>query len=102
LVIAAIKPQLQISIIREVEMNRQLTRFVLIALLSSFSLSLMPYSISAYSQKEESSKRMALNDAMHGDWAGDIAAYDAVNLQILHMADGLSEGIIKQFPNKVD
>jgi len=38
---------------------------------------------------------------LHGDWAGDIAAYDAVNLQI-HMADGLSEGIIKQFPNKFD
>ena len=37
---------------------------------------------------------------LHGDWAGDIAAYDKVHEQILHMADGLSQGIVKQFPNK--
>lgn len=37
---------------------------------------------------------------LHGDWAGDIAAYDAVHNQILHMADGLTMGIIKQFPEK--
>jgi hypothetical protein len=35
-----------------------------------------------------------------GDWAGDVAAYDAVHQQILHMADGLSMGIINQFPQK--
>lgn len=39
---------------------------------------------------------------LHGDWAGDIAAYDAVHQQILHMADGLSMGIINQFPKKFD
>ena len=37
---------------------------------------------------------------LHGDWAGDVAAYDAVHQQILHMADGLSMGIINQFPDK--
>jgi hypothetical protein len=37
---------------------------------------------------------------LHGDWAGDIAAYDKVHEQILHMADGLTQGIVKQFPNK--
>src|ERR1043165_2159243 len=34
---------------------------------------------------------------LHGDWSGDIKAYDRVHEQILHMADMLSEGIIKQF-----
>jgi len=37
---------------------------------------------------------------LHGDWAGDIKAYDAVHEQILHMADGLTMGIVKQFPEK--
>jgi len=37
---------------------------------------------------------------LHGDWAGEIAAYDAVQQQILHLADGLSMGIINQFPKK--
>jgi hypothetical protein len=35
-----------------------------------------------------------------GDWAGDVKAYDAIHQQILHMADGLSMGIINQFPDK--
>jgi hypothetical protein len=39
---------------------------------------------------------------LHGDWAGDIAAYDAVHQQILHMADGLSMGIVNQFPKKFE
>ena len=39
---------------------------------------------------------------LHGDWAGDVAAYDAVHRQILHMADGLSMGIINQFPKKFE
>ena len=37
---------------------------------------------------------------LHGDWAGDVKAYDAVHQQILMMADMLSDGIIKQFPEK--
>ena len=37
---------------------------------------------------------------LHGDWAGDIAAYDAVHNQIVTMADGLTTGIVKQFPEK--
>ncbi|HEV8238914.1 MAG TPA: hypothetical protein VGS57_06065 [Thermoanaerobaculia bacterium] len=34
------------------------------------------------------------------DWKADVAAYDAVHAQILHMADMLSSGIEAQFPNK--
>jgi hypothetical protein len=37
---------------------------------------------------------------LQGKWAEDIAAYDKVHLQILDMADELSEGIIEQFPGK--
>ncbi len=39
---------------------------------------------------------------LHGDWAGDIAAYDKVHEQILNMADGLTAGIVKQFPGQFD
>ncbi len=35
-----------------------------------------------------------------GDWAADIAAYDKIHQQILEMADMLSTGIIRQFPQK--
>jgi hypothetical protein len=34
------------------------------------------------------------------DWTADIAAYDELHKQILEMADMLSSGIIKQFPDK--
>ncbi|HEV8338543.1 MAG TPA: glycosyltransferase [bacterium] len=37
---------------------------------------------------------------LKGDWAADIAAYDKIHAQILHMADMLSAGIIRQFPAK--
>jgi hypothetical protein len=37
---------------------------------------------------------------LKGDWAADIAAYDAIHQHILEMADLLSAGIISQFPNK--
>jgi hypothetical protein len=33
-------------------------------------------------------------------WSADVAAYDAVHVQILAMADMLSSGIIAQFPNR--
>jgi hypothetical protein len=35
------------------------------------------------------------------DWGGSVAAYDRIHEQILIMADALSAGIIKQFPQKV-
>lgn len=34
------------------------------------------------------------------DWAGDVKAYDAIHQQAMMMADALSSGIIKQFPDK--
>jgi hypothetical protein len=41
---------------------------------------------------QEASARLA------GDWDADIAAYDEIHLQILQMADMLSDGIVSQFP----
>ena len=38
---------------------------------------------------------------LQGDYPADIAAYDRVHRQILeHMADMLSDGIIRQFPER--
>ena len=37
---------------------------------------------------------------LNGDWPADIAAYEQVHQEILHMADMLSTGIIHQFPKK--
>ena len=34
------------------------------------------------------------------DWDGDVRAFDAVYDHILHMSDALSDGIVKQFPDK--
>ena len=39
---------------------------------------------------------------LNGNYAGDISAYDQVHAEILHMADMLSDGIIKQFPKAFD
>ena len=35
---------------------------------------------------------------LQGDYAADVAAYDEIHVQILHMADMLSDGIVAQFP----
>lgn len=37
---------------------------------------------------------------LHGQWNDDVAAFDEVYAHILHMADALSDGIVKQFPEK--
>ena len=37
---------------------------------------------------------------LQSNWAADIAAYAKVHEQILHMADMLTQGVVKQFPNK--
>jgi hypothetical protein len=37
---------------------------------------------------------------LNKDWVADVSAFDAVYEHILQMADALSDGIIKQFPNK--
>lgn len=39
-------------------------------------------------------------DRLGGNYEQDIADYDAVHLEILQMADMLSDGIIQQFPGK--
>lgn len=39
---------------------------------------------------------------LKGDWPADIAVYERVHEQILHMADMLSDGIISQFSKKFD
>jgi hypothetical protein len=37
---------------------------------------------------------------LQGKWAVDVRAYDRIHVQILHMADMLSDGLVKQFPNR--
>jgi hypothetical protein len=47
--------------------------------------------------------RLTLAEAvarLEGRYADDIAAYETVHRQILHMADMPSDGIIAQFPQK--
>jgi len=34
------------------------------------------------------------------NWAADVRAYDQIHVQILHMADMLSGGLVAQFPNR--
>ncbi len=35
---------------------------------------------------------------LQGKWAADVRAYDRVHVQILHMSDMLSDGLVGQFP----
>ena len=37
---------------------------------------------------------------LHKDWDADVRAFDAVCEHILHMSDALSDGIVKQFPDR--
>jgi len=34
------------------------------------------------------------------NWAADVRAYDRIHVQILHMSDMLSDGLVKQFPSR--
>lgn len=46
---------------------------------------------------------LTLSEAVHqleGDWAAGIADYDRIHVQILGMADMLTDGIVAQFPNQ--
>ena len=38
---------------------------------------------------------------LKGDWAADVAAYDAIHAHILQLADVLSAGIAAQFPDRM-
>jgi hypothetical protein len=37
---------------------------------------------------------------IQGDWAADVAAYDRIHRHALMMADTLSSGLVKQFPQR--
>jgi hypothetical protein len=37
---------------------------------------------------------------LRGNWAADVRAYDRIHRQILHMADMLSSGFVRQFPQR--
>jgi hypothetical protein len=37
---------------------------------------------------------------LQGNWAADVDAYDEIHGHILHLADYLSDGIVKQFPKR--
>lgn len=39
-------------------------------------------------------------DCLKGDWKADIAATDKNEIHMIHLADILTEGIVKQFPEK--
>jgi len=39
-------------------------------------------------------------DCLKGDWAADIAATDKNEIHMIHLADILTDGIVKQFPTK--
>src|SRR5438034_204283 len=39
-------------------------------------------------------------DELNGRWAASVADYDKVEAEILMMSQALSDGIIKQFPNR--
>lgn len=39
-------------------------------------------------------------DCLKGDWRADIAATDENEIHMIHLADILTEGIVKQFPGK--
>ncbi len=51
-------------------------------------------------QKHLSTTTSEVVARLNKDWDADVRAFDEVHEHVLHMADALSEGIVKQFPNK--
>ena len=51
-------------------------------------------------QKHLSTTTSEVVARLNKDWDADVRAFDAVYEHVLHMADALSEGIVKQFPDK--
>jgi hypothetical protein len=111
-------------------MYRQLIKVCWIGLLISLTASFTRFSIAVSSLADESSRQAAFHDAIRimsaagdladtattterwlttkevvvawrRDWAGEVAADNAAHQQILHI-DGLSMGIINQFPKQFD
>jgi hypothetical protein len=37
---------------------------------------------------------------LQGKWAADVAAYDRIHKHALHLSDLLSDGLVKQFPQR--
>jgi hypothetical protein len=37
---------------------------------------------------------------LQGNWAADVAAYDRIHDHALHLADLLSSGVVRQFPQR--
>ncbi|WP_160725795.1 glycosyltransferase [Bacillus sp. USDA818B3_A] len=41
-----------------------------------------------------------LEDRLKGDWTGDIKTADTNEVHLIHMGDFITDGIVKQFPNR--
>ena len=96
--IAAAKEGDQAAIARE-QVRWQRNANVIAAVLSSVN----PRFWKLSTMKAEMQKHLALTTQevitrLQGKWNADVAVYDRIHTHILHMADMLSTGLIKQFP----
>ena len=98
--IAAAKEGDQAAITRE-QVRWQRNANVIAAVLNSVN----PRFWKLATMKAEMQKHLALTtqeviDRLQGKWNADVAVYDRIHSHILHMADMLSTGLIKQFPER--